>query len=107
MALEDLGIGIALRQKTSTESKLADTVVALRWRRTLRVVFYIEDPHLVIASRGYDGPVVRMWHELNREDILRMTSGDGSDALKLMYGLRCVTVDIDHGVVGSGGKQLS
>jgi hypothetical protein len=67
-------------------------------------VFDVEDANVI--SRRDDGAVVRVWHELDREDVAPMTREYRSGKAEL----RCrrvgmVRMDVNAVVVGPGGEQ--
>lgn len=50
-------------------------------------VLNIKYSHCCISSSRYDGTVVGMGHELDREDVLGMTGGDGGTEAELRGGV--------------------
>ncbi len=68
----------------------------------------VEDPDLGVSSGGNDGPVIGVGHELDGEDVLRVTGahtrvqGEGPS-----LGLWVVGPNVQMRIVGSRGKKAA
>jgi hypothetical protein len=66
----------------------------------------IKDPDFSISSRGDHSAVATVWHELDREDVLRVSSSNGASQLKLLaFAGRLVRVNVQMLIVRARGQK--
>lgn len=71
-------------------------------------MFQIEYPDFSVARCSYHCPVMTVWHELDREDILCVTRSNRTSQLELLTLIgRLVCVDVEVLVIGTRGKKTA
>ena len=110
MAAIDSGICICFGQPSATpkeviKSPASCTLCCTSGSLGGTTIFQVKYPHFRITGTGHDGPVVRVGHELDGEDVGTVACADtGIEAERFCLVLGIVLPDVEVGIVRARGK---
>lgn len=111
MAAIDSGVRICFGQPSAVPKEVVESPASCTLRCTgsslgTDTIFQVKYPHFGISGTGHDGPIIRVGHELDGENVGTVASADaGVESERFCLVLRIVLPDVEVCIVRARGKQ--